>query len=108
MQKASVVELRDAEADKLLWGSIEETRSSNDHSLHRVVIAGGGAAGLELATRLGSRFGKRRKASITLVDRDRTHIWKPLLHEVASGTLNNETDAVEFMAHARAHHYRYR
>jgi NADH dehydrogenase len=113
MQKASGVDLRatperDAEADRLLWGNIEETRSSKDPSLHRVVIAGGGAAGLELATRLGSRFGKRRKASITLVDRDRTHIWKPLLHEVASGTLNNETDAVEFMAHARAHHYRYR
>jgi len=36
------------------------------------------------------------------------HVWKPLLHEIASGALNNETDSVEFIAHARRHHYRYR
>jgi NADH dehydrogenase len=81
-----------------------ETRSSGDASLHRVLIIGGGAAGLELATRLG----KKNKASITLIDRTRTHVWKPLLHEIASGSLNNETDSVECIAHARRHHYRYR
>ena len=90
------------------YNEITETRSSNDASLHRVLIAGGGAAGLELATRLGARLGREGRASITLVDRARTHIWKPLLHEVASGSLNHDTDSVEFMAHARAHHYRYR
>ncbi|MEO5759828.1 MAG: NAD(P)/FAD-dependent oxidoreductase, partial [Mesorhizobium sp.] len=63
--------------------------------------------GLELATRLGRKFGKGQ-ASITLVDRNRTHVWKPLLHEVASGTLNAATDAVEYIAHASRHHYRYR
>ena len=51
--------------------------------LHDIVVVGGGAAGLELATKLGNRWGKRRKARITLVDRSRTHVWKPLLHEVA-------------------------
>jgi NADH dehydrogenase len=90
------------------YNEITETRSSHDASLHRVLIAGGGAAGLELATRLGARLGREGRASITLVDRARTHIWKPLLHEVASGSLNHNTDSVEFMAHARAHHYRYR
>ncbi|AZO76012.1 MAG: NAD(P)/FAD-dependent oxidoreductase [Mesorhizobium sp.] len=75
--------------------------------MHRVVIVGGGAGGLELATRLGRKFGRRR-ASITLVDRNRTHIWKPLLHEVASGALNASHDAVEYIAHASRHHYRYR
>ena len=49
---------------------------------HRIVIVGGGAGGLELATRLGKTLGKRRTASVTLVDANLTHIWKPLLHEV--------------------------
>ncbi|RUU13502.1 NAD(P)/FAD-dependent oxidoreductase [Mesorhizobium sp. USDA-HM6] len=75
--------------------------------MHRVVIVGGGAGGLELATRLGRKFGKRR-LSVTLVDRSRTHIWKPLLHEVASGALSASHDAVEYIAHASRNHYRYR
>ncbi|TIS57049.1 NAD(P)/FAD-dependent oxidoreductase [Mesorhizobium sp.] len=93
--------------DAALFRKIPETPSHPDRSLHRVVIVGGGAGGLELATRLGRKFGKRR-VSITLVDRNRTHVWKPLLHEVASGTLNASTDAVEYIAHASRHHYRYR
>ena len=51
--------------------------------LHHIVIVGGGAGGLELATRLGRTLGKRGKARITLVDRSRTHLWKPLLHRAA-------------------------
>lgn len=90
-----------------LFRTITETPSHADKSLHRVVIVGGGAGGLELATRLGRKFGKRR-LSVTLVDRNRTHIWKPLLHEVASGALNTSHDAVEYIAHASRHHYRYR
>ena len=35
---------------------------------HRIVIVGGGAGGLELATRLGRTLGKRKRASIVLVD----------------------------------------
>ncbi len=73
-----------------------------------MLIVGGGAAGLELATQLGRKFAKRGRASVTLIDRNRTHIWKPLLHEVASGSLSSEVDSVEYMAHARRHHYRYR
>src|SRR5881396_1549947 len=99
---------RDTRADSALYDDIPETRSSSDASLHRVLIVGGGAAGLELASRLGGRYGKRGKASVTLVDRTRLHVWKPLLHEIASGSLSNETDSVEFIAHARRHHYRYR
>lgn len=90
-----------------LFRTIPETPSHADTSLHRVVIVGGGAGGLELATRLGRKFGKRR-LSVTLVDRNRTHIWKPLLHEVASGALSASNDAVEYIAHASRHHYRYR
>ena len=52
----------------------------------RIVIVGGGAGGLELATQLGQRIGN--KSEITLVDANLTHVWKPLLHEIAAGTLN--------------------
>jgi hypothetical protein len=47
--------------------------------LHHVVVVGGGAAGLELATQLGDRRGRRRRARITLVDSVRAHLWKPML-----------------------------
>src|SRR5258708_346310 len=87
---------------------LTETPSTDDPSLHRILIVGGGAAGLELATALGDGLGRRRQASITLLDKSRIHVWKPLLHEVASGSLDSETDSLEFIAHARWHGYRYR
>lgn len=75
---------------------------------HRIVIVGGGAGGLELAVRLGDTLGRRRRAEVTLVDTSLTHLWKPLLHEVAAGTLDSHADAIEFLAQARAHHFRFR
>ena len=53
----------------------DSTRRSS--SAHRIVIVGGGAGGLELATRLGDSLGRRERAQVTLVDRARTHLWKP-------------------------------
>jgi NADH dehydrogenase len=77
-------------------------------SLHRITIVGGGAGGLELAVRLGKKLGKRHKALITLVDAARTHLWKPLLHQVAAGTLDSHADELEYLALAREHHFTYR
>src|ERR1700692_186352 len=57
-------------------------------TLHRIVVVGGGAGGLELVTRLGNRFGRRGRAAVSLVECARTHIWKPLLHGVAAGSLD--------------------
>lgn len=71
----------------------------------KIVIVGGGAGGLELATFLGRKLGKKQKAHITLVDKHRVHIWKPLLHEVATGSLDTEIDGVVYRAHAKQHHY---
>jgi NADH dehydrogenase len=67
-------------------------------SLHRIVVVGGGAAGLELATRLGNRLGRRSRAAITLVDYARTHLWKPLLHAVAAGSLDSGEYEVNYLA----------
>ncbi|UMY18066.1 NAD(P)/FAD-dependent oxidoreductase [Methylobacterium organophilum] len=76
--------------------------------LHKIVVVGGGAAGLELVTKLGNRYGRKGKAHVTLVDRSRTHIWKPLLHEVAAGSLDIGHHAVDYLHHAHEHHFRYR
>jgi NADH dehydrogenase len=75
---------------------------------HRITIVGGGAGGLELAVRLGKKLGKKHKAHITLVDAARTHLWKPLLHQVAAGTLDSHADELEYLALARTHHFTYR
>jgi NADH dehydrogenase len=91
-----------------VFDDIAETASSSDPSLHRVLIVGGGAAGLRLTSLLGASLGRRRRASITLLDKSRIHVWKPLLHEVASGSMDSETDSLELIAHARRRHYRYR
>lgn len=73
--------------------------------LKEIVIVGGGAGGLELATQLGRKLGRRQKANITLVDRSQSHLWKPLLHEVATGSLDEGVDALSFLAHASKHHF---
>jgi len=70
---------------------------------HRIVIVGGGAAGIELATRLG----RQREFDVALVDRDASHFWKPRLHELAAGLLGDGEEAVPYLAHAQAHGYRF-
>ncbi|SAK92608.1 NADH dehydrogenase [Caballeronia hypogeia] len=80
--------------------------------MHRFIIVGGGAGGLELATRLGDRFGSTDektppKAQVTLVDRNPTHIWKPLLHEVAAGSMDPFTQELEYAAQALWHGFEF-
>ncbi len=79
-----------------------------DDALHHIVIVGGGAAGLELASQLGERLGRRQRARIALVDRSRTHIWKPLLHSVAAGSLRRSQHELNYIAQAHWRHFRYR
>ena len=83
------------------------TQASAQHP-HRIVIVGGGAGGLELAVRLGKKLGKQNKAHITLIDAVRTHLWKPLLHQIAAGTLDSHSDELEYFALARKHHFTFR
>jgi NADH:ubiquinone reductase (H+-translocating) len=75
---------------------------------HRVVVVGGGAAGLELATALGDSLGRRGKADITLIDCTRTHVWKPKLHEIAAGSMDMSAHEVGYLAQSHWHHFRYR
>lgn len=74
-------------------------------AIPKIMIVGGGAAGLELATRLGKKLGRKGLAEITLIDSERTHLWKPLLHEVASGSLDTGREALSHRAHSAEHYY---
>ena len=76
--------------------------------LHHIVVVGGGAAGLELVTKLGDSLGRHKRARITLVDRSRTHIWKPLLHSIAAGSLRRSQHELNYMAQGHWHHFHYR
>nr|WP_206361833.1 NAD(P)/FAD-dependent oxidoreductase [Vibrio plantisponsor] len=71
----------------------------------RIIVVGGGAGGLELATKLGRTLGRKNRADITLVDRKSSHLWKPLLHEVATGSLDEGVDALSYRAHAKNHSF---
>lgn len=74
----------------------------------KIVVVGGGAGGLELVTKLGKKLGKKGKAQVTLVDSTHTHIWKPLLHEVAAGTLDSHEDEIEYLGQANYSGFRFR
>lgn len=75
--------------------------------MQRIVVVGGGAGGLELVSRLSKTLGKKKLAEIVLVDRSRTHVWKPLLHEVAAGVIDKNSDGVDYRIHAARHKYQF-
>src|SRR5437667_7452229 len=74
----------------------------------RIVIVGGGAGGLELATRLGDKYGRKGRFEVTLIERNRTHVWKPKLHEIAAGSMDLAAHEVDYRAQSHWHHFRYR
>ena len=88
--------------------TVEPAAAEAAGGLHRIVVVGGGAGGLELATRLGNKLGRRRKADVTLVDKARTHLWKPLLHEIAAGSMDQGVHEIDYLAQAHWHGFRYR
>ncbi|AJE98332.1 NAD(P)/FAD-dependent oxidoreductase [Pandoraea apista] len=74
---------------------------------NRIVIVGGGIAGLKLATRLGRTLGRAGAARVTLVDSHPTHLWKPMLHTVAAGTRDVTHTQVTYLAHACSNGFAY-
>ncbi|AHJ68510.1 NADH dehydrogenase [Granulibacter bethesdensis] len=75
---------------------------------HRIVVVGGGAGGLELVTALGNTLGKHGKAHVTLIDRARAHVWKPLLHIIAAGSMDPGEHQVNYLAQAKWNHFDFR
>ncbi len=72
----------------------------------QIVVVGGGAGGLELVRKLGEKYGRKRH-DIILVDKNLSHIWKPLLHEVAAGSLDANLDEVGYRGHCHRWGYRF-
>lgn len=73
----------------------------------KIVIIGAGAGGFELATSLGKKLGRTKQATVTLVDRNHSHIWKPLLHELAAGSIDEGVEAISYMDHASKHAFQF-
>lgn len=60
---------------------------------HKVVILGGGFAGLYAALELEKALGKHANVDVTLVNKENFFLFTPMLHEVAAGDLD-PTDIV--------------
>ena len=74
---------------------------------HRIVIVGGGAGGSRARHPSRRRLGKRRLADIALIERSRSHLWKPLLHSVAAGSMDPSEHQLNYLAQGHWHHFRY-
>lgn len=79
---------------------------TNPSRKQKIVIVGGGAGGLELAAGFAKKY-RNKSCEITLVDASPIHFWKPLLHEVAAGTLNSFEDEINYLAFASQWHFRF-
>ncbi|GAB2697450.1 NAD(P)/FAD-dependent oxidoreductase [Aliiglaciecola sp. 3_MG-2023] len=75
--------------------------------MKKIIVVGGGAGGLEIVKRLSQKLGRKNKAEIILVDKSQNHVWKPLLHEVAAGVIDKNSDGINYRIHAVANKYQF-
>lgn len=72
-----------------------------------LVIVGGGAGGLELVVSLAKKFHNHKNVTVTLIDKSPIHLWKPLLHEAAAGTLNSYEDELSYYNLAKRYQFQF-
>jgi NADH dehydrogenase FAD-containing subunit len=82
-----------------MWPS--ESRPSEDPML-RIVILGGGFAGVEAARYLDRTVAKKSGVEVTLVSRENFTVFTPMLHEVAAGDLEPAIFATHFVNYSDA------
>ena len=88
--------------------TLQTRGAKGEQALREIVIVGGGAGALELATRLRETRGKRKRARITLVEKSRTRLWKPLLHAIAAGSMDPSEEELNSLAQAHWRHFDYK
>lgn len=76
-------------------------------TVHQLIVAGGGVAGLDLATHLAGRRTTGGRLQVTLVDQEVAHVWKPMLHTIAAGTREVRQQQTAYLAQAREHGFRF-
>ena len=57
---------------------------------------------------IGDTLGRHDRARIILIEKGRTHLWKPLLHAIAAGSMDPGGHELNYLAQAHWHHFRYR
>ena len=62
----------------------------------RIVIAGGGFAGLYAAKYLDKMLTRRPDIEVTLVSRENFILFTPMLHEVAAGDLSPSDTGIKY------------
>ncbi|MBS7457268.1 NAD(P)/FAD-dependent oxidoreductase [Coralloluteibacterium stylophorae] len=70
---------------------------------HRLVVVGGGVAGLDLATQLAGKRSGDRTLRVTLIDRETAYVWKPMLHTIAASTADAALQQTVYAAQALSH-----
>ena len=73
--------------------------AQQDNRAARIVVVGGGVAGLEIASALG-KLRDPHLGTVTLVDADAAHVWKPMLHTIAAGTRDLAQQQTTYLAQA--------
>ena len=76
-------------------------------NVHRLIVLGGGIAGVDIATHLAGRNTARGRLAVTLIDREPAHVWKPMLHTIAAGTREVHQQQTAYVAQAHAHGFVY-
>ena len=70
-----------------LQGHLELIHDTNPILSKKILILGGGFAGVEVLRRLQDRFQNDVSLDITIVSKDNFFLFTPMLHEVASGMI---------------------
>jgi NADH:quinone reductase (non-electrogenic) len=75
----------------ILQNQLELVHGDKPINRKRIVILGGGFAGVTVLRRLQSQFQTNVDVEITIVSKDNYMLFTPMLHEVASGYDRNKT-----------------
>jgi len=84
LEEDAILAWREMTADWEYWPS----QTPSDKQKTRIVIIGGGFAGLYAAKYLNKSLARRPDVEVTLISRENFILFTPMLHEVAAGDLS--------------------